>query len=360
MAKAAVQLIRVGIDLIGELFNPQLWKGKQEVTIPFLGHQIYLYPENIGAVQEYAEKTVEDIDNFFVELEQKKNKYLDDAEDDIGKIFNIKKSGGAIYYNGRYFELGDPELGKFVEETRLQEELRQAQEKARKEREAEQEKQKFLTELREKHEREKPEIFRLLNEMPRISQYNSTFLNTIYPKLGQMMKQLEDLRQRVVDEQKKYEQRKEQLKEEVFKELEEEIQDEDEILKNEKEALNLDQEAFKMKQSDKKEKFNRDVIANADYRLRQMANDAKNVSRLGATNCASNVKSREQIEHEAYEEEKKKAEKAEEDEAKNITPDNPNGSGRKMKRTDVVKNIMKKKGLSMIEASKYVKSHNLY
>jgi hypothetical protein len=351
MAKAAVQLIRVGVDLIGELFNPQLWKGKQEVTIPFLGHQIYLYPENIGAIQEYAERTVEDIDNFFNELEQKKNKYLDDAEDDIGKIFNIKKSGG--YYGGDFAS----DYGREMNERYEREKLEREQEKVKKAREAEQEKQKFLSELREKHEREKPEIFRLLNEMPRVSQFSLKIIN---PKLGQMMKQLEDLRQKVVDEQKRYEQRKEHLKEEAFKELEEEMKDEEEILKNEKEALNLDQEAFKIKQSDKKEKFNRDVIANADYRLKQMANDAKNVNRLGATNCASNVKSREQIEHEAYEEEKKKAEKAEEDEAKNITPDNPNGSGRKMKRTDVVKNIMKKKGLSMIEASKYVKSHNLY
>jgi hypothetical protein len=31
-----------------------------------------------------------------------------------------------------------------------------------------------------------------------------------------------------------------------------------------------------------------------------------------------------------------------------------------MKRSDIVKNIMKEKGLKMIEASKYVKANNLY
>jgi hypothetical protein len=31
-----------------------------------------------------------------------------------------------------------------------------------------------------------------------------------------------------------------------------------------------------------------------------------------------------------------------------------------MKRSDIVKNIMKEKNLSMIEASKYVKANNLY
>lgn len=31
-----------------------------------------------------------------------------------------------------------------------------------------------------------------------------------------------------------------------------------------------------------------------------------------------------------------------------------------MKRSDIVKNIMKEKGLKMIEASKYVKDNNLY
>ena len=37
------------------------------------------------------------------------------------------------------------------------------------------------------------------------------------------------------------------------------------------------------------------------------------------------------------------------------------GKGKKInKRAEIVKKIMKKKGLNMIEASKYVKSHNLY
>ena len=68
--------------------------------------------------------------------------------------------------------------------------------------------------------------------------------------------------------------------------------------------------------------------------------------------CNVSEQSEAKIRHEAFLEEKKKK-----DEAENYVE----GSGKKInKRAIVVKEIMAKKGLSMIEASKYVKQHNLY
>jgi len=108
----------------------------------------------------------------------------------------------------------------------------------------------------------------------------------------------------------------------------------------------------------RKEDFDKAVVKNVETR---MANkDRDEAATKGMTNCGATVQSAEKMKHDAIQEEKAKREKEEQDKAKNVTPDNPNGSGRKNKRNDIVKAIMKKKGLSMIEASKYVKSHNLY
>ena len=105
--------------------------------------------------------------------------------------------------------------------------------------------------------------------------------------------------------------------------------------------------------------------------------------------CNNSTQSEARMKHEAYEEERKKREEKEIAEAKGEEPkkeeepkkaegEEPKkaehttqaegafgnaeveGWGKKEKRSEVVKKIMKKKGLSMIEASKYVKSHNLY
>jgi len=60
------------------------------------------------------------------------------------------------------------------------------------------------------------------------------------------------------------------------------------------------------------------------------------------------------IRHEAVQQEKAKEELKEQ----GVVAE---GAGKKNnKRAQIVKNIMAKKGLSMIEASKYVKSNNLY
>jgi hypothetical protein len=194
------------------------------------------------------------------------------------------------------------------------------------------------------------------------------------PNYQTKMNELKDLIATKNRGEENYLKKYEEVQDREYQKLYKEREDEEEETKKQ-----LDEQDKKYEQkiedaNKKKEDFDKAVIANAEKRLQTQDRDAQAVS--GIKTCKSNTKTRDQIEHEAYQEEKQRAKDAEEAEAKNLPPDTsrlPNrratlerkkmglGEPKKInKRAEVVKEIMVKKGLSMIEASKYVKQHNLY
>lgn len=102
----------------------------------------------------------------------------------------------------------------------------------------------------------------------------------------------------------------------------------------------------------KKADFDAAVVKNVENRM------AIEKSRKQPKGCSSTQQSEAKIRHEAYQEEQRKREEREEAKAK----DEPvkEGGNKKQSRAEIVKKIMKEKGLKMIEASKYVKQHKLY
>jgi hypothetical protein len=107
------------------------------------------------------------------------------------------------------------------------------------------------------------------------------------------------------------------------------------------------------KEKSKKAEFDAAVVKNVENRM------AIEKSRKQPKGCTSSQQSEAKIRHEAYQEEQRKREKKEEDIAKDEEPVEKTG-GNKKTRADIVKRIMKEKGLKMIEASKYVKQYKLY
>jgi len=194
------------------------------------------------------------------------------------------------------------------------------------------------------------------------------------PNYQTKMNELKDLIATKNRGEENYFKKYEEVQDREYQKLYKEREDEEEETKKQLDEQDKTHEQKIEDANKKKEDFDKAVIANAEKRLQTQDRDAQAVS--GIKTCKSNTKTRDQIEHEAYQEEKQRAKDAEEAEAKNLPPDTsrlPNrratlerkkmglGEPKKInKRAEVVKEIMVKKGLSMIEASKYVKQHNLY
>jgi len=163
--------------------------------------------------------------------------------------------------------------------------------------------------------------------------------------------------------------------------------DENRDILDKEEQSRFEEQDKKDKEDEIKQKaeFDAAVIKNAEARMQKSASEEQATKGLkNYKNCGASVNSAEKNRHDAFLEEKKKRDEIEEAKAKDeenkalyevdaedraksgtqaegaFANAEKEGWGKKEKRTEVVKKIMKKKGLSMIEASKYVKSHNLY
>ena len=179
---------------------------------------------------------------------------------------------------------------------------------------------------------------------PRLNKLESDSNERITKMYDDERKKFEDANQRKID--KEYEEKYKKLEEqynEYLKKLEEEYEktkgeQQDRFTKNEDSKIE--------REKAKKQAFDDAVIKNVENRSKFEASKKK------VPGCEITEQSEAKIRHDAFLEEKNRQEDAE---------NYVEGSGKKRnKRADVVKEIMVKKGLSMIEASKYVKQHNLY
>ena len=172
-------------------------------------------------------------------------------------------------------------------------------------------------------------------------------------------KYYEDVAKKFEDNQTKaleaeYEKKNKELEEQyeqIMKELEEEYQKG--YAENQDKFYGAEDTKIQ-KQKDNKKAFDDAILKNVENRMKFEASKKK------VPGCNTTEQSEAKIRHDAFLEEKAKKEKAEEAEARGETPENSGGGKKQNKRAVIVKEIMVKKGLSMIEASKYVKQHNLY
>ena len=200
---------------------------------------------------------------------------------------------------------------------------------AQEEKEAEDEYQKYLKDLDEEYkeydkneadeyEREKAKFEKSLEDETEADR--KEIMDFLEAKRAEHLKQRDDLRaQQQADldnARKETEAYEQQLMKETMEETEKMRKDyQDEIDKTKAAQEDLD----------------RRVNENVDERNRRKQEGIDTSKKLGTKNCNVDSTSDSKMRHDAIQEEKAKREKEEEEKSKNITPDNPNGSGKPRK-----------------------------
>ena len=175
--------------------------------------------------------------------------------------------------------------------------------------------------------------------------------NLMYDKLDEHLDKIEDeLEQMLNDLQDKLDKDLDDLDDKKEKEIEKIIDD-----KNKKLDDLEDEKDAKLSEIDAIEAQKREAKKQEMLKKKQEELAAQNsFIIIPKTTSAMTTNQQNQIRHNAVQQQKAKEELVEQGVI-------AKGSGKKInKRAEIVKNIMSKKGLNMIEASKYVKYHNLY
>jgi hypothetical protein len=165
-------------------------------------------------------------------------------------------------------------------------------------------------------------------------------LDKIEDELEQMLNDLQDKLDKDLDDlDDKKETEIDKIKDDKNKELDD-LEDEKDAKLSEIEAIEAQKREAKKQEMLKKKQ--EELAAQNSFII------------IPKTTSAMTTNQQNQIRHNAVQQQKAKEELVEQGVI-------AKGSGKKInKRAEIVKNIMSKKGLNMIEASKYVKSHNLY